>query len=432
MAVIKFRRPDAARPGSGADAAGRERQEPQGGAFFSQETDKQTAETPSRRQGVSDYARKIRSHRVSVFLRVMLTVAAVAAIAALVIVQLENRIFTEATFTKAADIHAVEGTVYRNFSGTILFYSKDGAGCTDTKGNARWNITYEMQRPLVAVCGDVVAIGDYGGSTVYVMDTDGQMGTVDTDLPIRALSVAKNGTVAAVLGDTNAAWVNMFRADGTLIEQAKMTMKQMGYPLSISVSPNGELLCVSHLQVDGTSVKTSVAFYNFGAVGQNYSDNCVSGFDYAGEVVPYVRFLDDATSIAVSDSRLAFFNGKQIPQNGTNNLFSENLEGVYHSENYAALLFADATGAHEHRLDLYNTAGSKVNSIGFDLDYTDIQLAGDRIIISNGQECQIYSTAGVQKYAGEFGRSVSAVIPSQRSNVLTVVTDEAIETMTLR
>lgn len=58
------------------------------------------------------------------------------------------------------------------------------------------------------------------------------------------------------------------------------------------------------------------------------------------------------------------------------------------------------TGEDSYRLELYNTAGNKVSEFGFDLDYTDLQISGDCVIMNNEQECRIYSTAGVQRYAG--------------------------------
>ena len=40
----------------------------------------------------------------------------------------------------------------------------------DIKGNAVWNQTFEMQNPIVDVCQNVVAIGDYNGRVIYVMN----------------------------------------------------------------------------------------------------------------------------------------------------------------------------------------------------------------------------------------------------------------------
>ncbi len=424
MAVIDFR------PRGEKDSAQRDASfsfsEDAENRFFPEEED-----PGDRRRNKKTYADKIRRHRLYLFLRFVLVASLLAAIVICVIVQINTRTFSSASFTQVTSLTYVEGTTWYNLNGHILSVSKDGASCTDTKGNVLWNITYEMQEPVVSIAGKIAAIADYSGSKVYVMDTAGQLSTVSTDLPVYAVSAAENGSVAVVLSGTDAMWVNMYDAKGSLIEQSKMSMGQMGYPISVSVSPNGELLCISHLQISGTKVKTSIAFYNFGAVGQNYSDNCVSGYDYEGEIFPVTHFMSESAAFAVSDSRLVFFQGKQIPENGMNNLFSENLKGVYYDKSYVALIFNDVTGEDTYRLELYNTAGNKVSEFGFDLDYTDLQISGDCVIMNNEQECRIYSTAGVQRYAGEFGRSVSLLVPSSRTGVMTVVTEDEIDTMTL-
>ena len=56
-----------------------------------------------------------------------------------------------------------------------------------------------MQNPIVSVCGEVAAIADYNGRTIYIQSKEKQLGTVTTNLPIRSINVAANGVVAVVL-----------------------------------------------------------------------------------------------------------------------------------------------------------------------------------------------------------------------------------------
>jgi len=72
-------------------------------------------------------------------------------------------------------------------------------------------------------------------------------------------------------------------------------MDDGGYPISISLSPSGELLAVSYLYVDAGVVKSNVVFYNFGPVGANQSDYMVSAYTYSDLVVPKVQFMNNDT-----------------------------------------------------------------------------------------------------------------------------------------
>lgn len=376
--------------------------------------------------------RLTRKQKFLLLLRILIIATAAAAVIAFLVVQQENRSYTTAEYSRTAAITTSDTMSWRAFGGKILSYGKDGASLTDTDGRAIWNITFEMQQPLIAVCRNTVAIGDYEGSTIYVMDTSGQMGQIATNLPVKSLSVAENGNVAAVLEDTDATWIYLFDKTGNTIAYIKRTMEQSGYPAAAAVSPDGSLLCCSQLSVDSSSVKTSVAFYNFSAVGQSAVDNCVSGYDYSNEVVPYVSFLNENTSIAVSDSRIAFFTGSDVPVSLSDSFFQTDLEGVYTGDNYVGLLFPDTSGKEEYELDIYNMQGKVVGRIPFTMEYTDIQIAGDRVLIDDGQNLMIWSVTGKEKYSGVFQDSVNAVIPSSSPNRLTLVTDDSIESMTLR
>ena len=388
-------------------------------------------EEPAGKKG-SGYEKKIRAHRFLIFLRTFLLIALIVGGATAFFIWLETRTFTEAEYVKAADLARSESAVYENLDGHLLVYTRDGASLMDAEGKTLWNITYEMQRPLLAMSGNVAAIADYNGSTVYIVSTKEYMGAISTNMPIRGIAVSESGEVAAVLSDSDITWVYLFDLKGNPLAYVKTTMEQTGYPIGICVSPSGELVCISHLRPGSDSVRSSVAFYNFGVVGQNVVDNYVSGYDFDGEVMPVVRFLTGDTVFGVSDSRIAFFTGKEIPQNTANTMFDENLLGVYYGDGYAALLFPDMTGEERYRLDVYTSKGEKKSSIRFAMDFTQIQIASDQIIINNGQECAVYNTAGEKKYEGNFGREVSAVIPTSKQGKFLVITGGIVEKMTLK
>ena len=279
-----------------------------------------------KRQGASpniDYREKIRSHKLTIFYRVVLCFLLIAAVTAFLVIQWRNKIFTQSVVTASSPATIVQGATVKNLGGNVLLYSKDGASCIDTAGNAIWNRTYEMQAPITSISEQMVAIGDYNGRSIYVMDKNGEKGTINTNLPIRDLCVSANGVVAAVLDDSDVTRINVYTEEP--IAYGKATMDKSGYPISISLSPNGKLMAVSYFYVDSGVMKSSVAFYNFGEVGKNETDNYVSGYDYSNTVVPYVQFMDNDSAFAVSDDRIVFFSGGERPMNVASNLLDEKI-----------------------------------------------------------------------------------------------------------
>lgn len=382
-----------------------------------------------------DYREKIRSHKLAIFYRVILGAALIAAIIVFLFIQWRDKVFTESLVTATAPITIVQGADVKNLGGNILLYSKDGASCVDSGGNAVWNRTYEMQTPLISISGQTAAIGDYNGRSIYVMDKIGEKGTINTNLPIRNFCVSANGVVAAILDDSNLVRINIYNGNGNTeetIATGTASMDKSGYPLSIALTPNGKIMAVSYLYVDSGNMKSSVAFYNFGEVGKNETDNYVSGYDYLNTVIPYVRFMDNDSAFAVSDDRIVFFSGSERPTNIASNLLEEEIQSIYYNENYVGLVFNNQNGESAYRLDVYNSAGSKIGSQFFDIEYTDIVFSKDQIIIYSDTECQISNIKGVDKFIGNFEKNTSLLIPTGSVYRYIAVTADSVDTIELK
>ena len=391
-----------------------------------------------KRLGVSqpvNYKDKIKSHKLTILYRAALVIVLIAAVAVFLVVQWKNKVFSESVVVSSTPVTIVQGAMVENLGGNILLYSKDGASCIDAKGNALWNQTFEMQEPMLSVCNNVAAIGDYNGRTVYVVSSTGQLGTVNTNLPIRKICVSQSGVVAAVLDDAEVTRILLYNGNentDTSIVDIKATMDKSGYPMSLSLSPNGKLLAISYLHVNSGEMKSSVAFFNFGEVGKNESDNYVSGYDYPDTVIPYVQFMNNSAAFAVSDDRIVFFEGGEKPANKATALLNEEVQGIYYNEDYVGLVFHNQTGESAYRLDVYNTAGTKIHSQLFDMEYTDIICSRDQVIIYNDMDCKICNMSGVDKFTGTFEKPSSLLVPTSSNYKYVSVTSNSVDVIELK
>lgn len=378
------------------------------------------------------YRERIKSHKFTIFYRSILVCVLIAAVIAAFYIQWSNKIYTQAAEVSSVEINITQGSQLLPFAGYLLTYSKDGAGCMDIKGNAVWNQTFEMQNPIVDVCQNVVAIGDYNGRNIYVMNTSGVMGSITTNKPMRDFCVASNGVVAAVLDDTDTTWIYLYDSQGKELAYFRTTMKDSGYPVKVAISPSGELVCVSYLFVDSGQMKSSVAFYNFGAVGQNNTNNYVSGYDYLNTVVPFVRFLDNRSLFAVADNRVMLYGGAQKPVSVLENLIDDSVQSVYYGGEYVGLVFNSTEEGSRYRMDVYHKSGVLKQSINFNLEYSDIIFYEDQIIIYNEAECCIYNSNGMEKYSGRFNKTTLVLIPQNAAYRYMAVTPDSIDTIELQ
>ena len=371
--------------------------------------------------------KKIRKHRLHSLLRVLLIVAVIIGVVAICITSYKNQVFSGYVITEKGNYTVIENTSYLENNGNIIRYSKDGISNADDKGEAVWNLTYEMQSPIVEVANGFVAVGDYNGHIIYLVDNSGSTYEVDTKLPIRDFSVSSAGLVAAILEDAGNSWINVFNKEGTQIVEAKATMSKTGYPISLSLS--GEVMGVSYFYVDGSTMRSSVTFYNFGGVGENTTDHIVSSYDYAGAVVPMIEFMNTETAFAVADNRLMFFSGSKKPVSNADILLNEEIQGVYYSDTHVGLLFYDQTGMNKYRLDVYNTSGEKVTSYAFDMNFKDILIRNDQIMIYNESECVVVGLNGNLKYSGMFEGKVHYVAATDSPRKFLLVINNGLATL---
>ena len=375
---------------------------------------------------------RIARYRILMIYKVCAVLVIVIAIALCVYFNWKSTVYTdyvvqqEFDWKRSAEAHSLD------LNGTLFTYSKDGMSCTDNHGKVIWNQTYEMQNPMVRTCQNVVAVGDYNGRTIYVSSSEEIMGSIDTTMPIRDFSVAANGVVAVVLDDSKVTTISLYSVLGEELVDFRTTMSKSGYPIAIDISDDGGQVAVSYLKAEGGEVTTSVGFYNFLSVGQNYTDNLVGGYGYADAIVPVVRFMNRESAFAVADNRLMFYQGRQKPENIANIMINNQIQSVYYNEEYVGLVFRNMTGESTYSLDIYDAVGNKEKTIHFNQEYNEIMFCEESVLIYNEEECSIYDGEGKVKYEGTFKERIECIIPLGNIQKYILVTNDSIQMIKLQ
>lgn len=371
-----------------------------------------------------DFELKIRRHRRAILYRIIIGIAILIAVIVSAYYNYQKMVYTDYDVLRKIPYAEASNAKYLRFGDNILRYSQDGASAYNIAKDMMWNETFEMQNPIVDTCGDYVAIGDYMGTTIYIYNSTGLVGSIDTSTPLKRFCVSGVGSVAVVLEDNEVTWVKLFDVNGTNIASDRTTMSKSGYPVCIDMSEDGILLAVSYLFVDSGVLSTSVAYYNFGAVGQNEVDNLVSGYNYSGTVVSYVTFINQNTSFALGDNKFSIFKGAEKPESVFEKDIENEVLSVFHSDSLIVLVFEDEEGENKFFAEVYDDKGNLVTTQGFDMDYSNICVYKDLLIIYNSEECQIFNTSGLKKFDGKFGRSAVTVVPeSGRSKYIVIYSD---------
>lgn len=370
---------------------------------------------------------RIVRHRLRTAIRALVILAIVGILVSIMVKYYKEQSYSNLVIREKGEKESLVDNSYLNNNGSVITYSKDGISSTDGTGKVLWNMTYEMQKPIVHQANGVVAVCDYNGHIIYIIDSNGKETEVDTNLPVRDFAVSAEQRVAAILEDSSNSWINLYDNTGAKLVEIKATMSKTGYPLAVTLS--GEVMGVSYFYVDGENMRNSVTFYNFGGIGENASDHIVSSYDYVNAVVPVLKNLDNETVVAVADNRLMFYSGEKKPVSVSDVLLSENVVGVYTGTGNAGLLFYDNTGEKKYRLDLYEKSGKLSMSYAFDMDFKDILINNGQVMIYNEKQCCVVNNEGTEKFIGDFEDDVLYLSTTESNKRYIAVTKNAIETL---
>ena len=340
-----------------------------------------------------------------------------------------NKEYVGATEVASTEFFISTGSKVQRFGNNFIVYNSDGIKCVNYKGEQIWNEAFQMQKPLVDMAGDTVAVADYNGGTIYVMDEKSVLGKIDTGMPIRKFKASGNGYIMAVLDGTSNTPIYVYNTSGEEMLFFNTTMKGFGYPLEIAISQNGLIGAVSYLNVDKGSFYSTVGFYNFGEVGQNYQDNLVSSYIYQGALVPEIRFAGNSKAVAVADNRIMFYSGDQMPRSEGESLLSEKIISLYEDDKYVALFYESDTVEHKYKAEIYDYDAKLKDKMYFDIDYTDVFFDDNRIVLYNNEEVLIHMIGGKDKFLGNFDDGILALIPTSSSKRFIQVTPNRIKTI---
>ena len=376
--------------------------------------------------------RQVRKHRIQSRAAVLVFLLAALLLIVYFYIDYQRKEYSGCEILEWNELSGMENSQSRVFGDNLLRYNKDGAAYI-TYGNEQiWNQPYEMQEPILDVGTEAAAIADWNGNDIYIFGKDGLKGEIKTLLPIQKIAVSDAFTIAVLLKDGDVSRIHYYNSSGELISEMRIGMDNMGYPMAMDLSPNGNLFMLSFLSVSGGSMNSVISFYNFGNVGQEYNDRLVKAKTYEDTVFPVVKFLDDSTSAAYGDNLTQLFSGSQIPEEGEAISFDCEIKSVFSDRKYLGFILEGKEGEASYLLEVYDRKGSLLFSSPVDFSYSGAKIDREKVILFNDTECAIYSMNGVRKYQGEPGMTIRDIISTNKQSGYLVVTPTELNRIKLK
>lgn len=333
---------------------------------------------------------------------------------------------------KTIKIETGTNSQYQAFGEFVVKYSNDGISYINGTETI-WNEAYEMKSPIVDVCGDYLAIADKNSNTIYIFNKKGKVGEVNTSYPIIKIEVAQQGVVAALLEEASANYIELYDKEGNLIVSHKSLLSENGFPLSFSISNDGEKMMTSYLSIKEGSTENQVIFYNFSNVGKDEVDRVVGTFNQYGEtIVPAVYFVSNEDAIAIGDNVLTIYKMKEKPTNRKEIKFDKEIQKVFYNEKYVGLIFENSKGDTPYKMEVYSLSGEKIMSKEIEMNLDHVKFAGKNVLMYDDVTSELISLKGVVKFKHVFTKQLDAIVPMESTNTFLLMTKNKIEEISLR
>lgn len=317
--------------------------------------------------------------------------------------------------TEYSDIRIVEeyseiasaNSEFAYFSKDILRYSRDGVALYNKKGEELWNYPCQMQSPSVDICSGTAVIGDIGGTSIIVLTEEGVKGEFATARPIERLAVSAQGIVGAILKGETTPHVCCYDAKGTVLVEQKASLANTGYPLDLALSANGKQMIVTYFSVSGGAISTDVVFYSFENDTQEHE---IARKTYKDTMIPSVSMLDGSKVVLAGDNKLIFWKNAKEPKEICTITIDGELKQCVTQNNMTAVV-VKGKSSKGYELRVYEGDGSEAFSTSFTGEYSNIKVAGGKVILYEGERCLIYNMYGVKKYEGSIGADIKDLVP---------------------
>ena len=396
---------------------------------------KKSADQSMQSDEMMDLSSKLRIHKNKVRIRTAAILTALLAVSVGYGVYHNVRVFkhyTVVSSTEQIDDHVTQHIYLKK--GCTLKCNPNGVTCVDRDGTVQWNTTFTMQNPVTDVCGTTVAIADQRGNDVYIFNEKGLIGNFKVEYTLTKIKVAKQGVAAVILEDGDVTWINVYDSQGNIIVKNKTSVGKTGYPLDMDISSDGLKMAVSYAGIQNQVLESRVDFYNFSSVGKDKENNLVNEVVYDGKVVPQIRFLDDDYVVGFRDDGATIFHGKHIPEEKKEIIEEKEIVSTFCNDDYIGIITEsdEEENAHKYKMELYRENGSKCFQTYFDMDYEEVVICNEEVLIYGNSELKIYSTSGKLKYSAEYEKTITEVMPVEGFRKYRVITPDSIDIIKIR
>lgn len=356
-----------------------------------------------------EFEQRLRTHRHRVARLIALSAGAIILIFCLSLLYLHFRSYNSYQVKEEIKRNDNPDVEYRDYSGNLLKYSRDGAFLIDTHGKLIWNQTFEMNKPIVDIADQYVGIAAEGGTELYISSIEKVIGKIETSMPIVQIKVSGGGFVAVLLEENENYYVTLYDKEGSQLAHGEYHIENSGIPIAMALSKDCKQLAISFLDVKEGIVKSTVHIYDFTENGKAQIDNQVAEFSYEGEMAIQMNYLDDKNLLILTDQKAILISDEGKPKQEKTITYDGKVSSVFCKNGCWGFVSSynettkEGSSKSGERLTVYNENGKIVfQKDVFSKDVRVEVLESEFVAVIAKDKIQLYNSKGLLKFRGNF------------------------------
>ena len=282
-------------------------------------------------------------------------------------------------------------------------------------GKRRFSYVHGFSSPIIASSETRAIIFDQGKNTATIYNLAGEVSTVQSDYPIIAADIAKNGEYALVTKqNSSAATVTVNNRNGKQLYNINFARDMVH---NVDIASSGKKIAVSTLNAEAGKMVSSVRVYDFNSADPVYSldlgqdpvydiENTGSGFFVATHnKVRYIKWSDRSVTEYGFEGSISYLRYS-----------SSGVLAVYNKTNDKSI----------NNAVLISNSGKKISEFEIKGAISDIRFAKGRVYAMGDNKITIYDKNGGQLSSCNYGFG-GVKIAVTGSNTVCVMTDSQIK-----
>lgn len=269
------------------------------------------------------------------------------------------------------------------------------------RNETSWTAAMSVAHPMFATEGKYFCLFSNGGYQAYIGDESGINATIRVSRPIRSMDISEAGVVAICTESKDTAYVTYYDRFGSRIAvDVKTTLNVSGYPVCLSISPDGQKLCVLYYSVANGIGESRLVFYDFqkGRAENSYVVGTFEDFFEEDSFLVRCEFTDNRHVTVIGDKSFLF-----LTYNGNERLSRRTVpvEGSVRSAVFARTeLVAVVDRGGECVCLRYEADGRLKNAFPAPENYTSLAVNTDFVLFRDGADIRFYNASGKLRYTG--------------------------------